>query len=62
MRTASAVSPNVDVFSVAVTLVGFTLVYAVLAVIEVRLLLKYIRLGPQEDRPEAESAVPTLSY
>ncbi|WP_101784551.1 cytochrome ubiquinol oxidase subunit I [Nonomuraea indica] len=62
MRTAAAVSPNADVPSVAITLVGFTLVYAVLAIIEVRLLLKYIRIGPQEDRPEAEPAVPLLSY
>ncbi|GAA4507652.1 cytochrome ubiquinol oxidase subunit I [Nonomuraea ferruginea] len=61
MRTAAAVSPGVDVTSVAITLVGFTLVYAVLAVIEVRLLVKYIKLGAEE-QPEAEPAAPTLSY
>ncbi|MEV0354309.1 cytochrome ubiquinol oxidase subunit I [Nonomuraea sp. NPDC050680] len=61
MRTAAAVSPGVDVASVAITLVGFTLVYAVLAVIEVRLLIKYIRLGPVEET-EPDTAVPALSY
>ncbi|MEV0591447.1 cytochrome ubiquinol oxidase subunit I [Nonomuraea cavernae] len=61
MRTAAAVSPGVDVTEVAITLVGFTLVYAVLAFIEVRLLLKFIRIGPQEEQ-EPDSAVPALSY
>ncbi|MCA2185916.1 cytochrome ubiquinol oxidase subunit I [Nonomuraea cavernae] len=61
MRTAAAVSPGVDVTSVAITLVGFTLVYAVLAFIEVRLMLKFIRIGPQEEQ-EPDSAVPALSY
>ncbi|MEN3533734.1 cytochrome ubiquinol oxidase subunit I [Microbispora sp. ZYX-F-249] len=64
MRTAAAVSPGSDVGEVATTLVGFTLVYAVLAVIEVRLLLKFIRKGPElEDAVhEDEPALPALSY
>src|SRR5690606_34642762 len=61
MRTAAAVSPGADVTSVAITLVGFTLVYAILAVIEVRLLVKYIKLGAEE-KPESEPAAPALSY
>ncbi|MEU8365286.1 cytochrome ubiquinol oxidase subunit I [Nonomuraea sp. NPDC048882] len=61
MRTAAAVSPTADVASVAITLVGFTLVYAVLAVIEVRLLVKFIRIGPHE-QAEPEAPVPALSY
>ncbi|MER7367958.1 cytochrome ubiquinol oxidase subunit I [Nonomuraea wenchangensis] len=61
MRTAAAVSPGADVPSVAITLVGFTLVYAVLAVIEVRLLLKFIKRGAQEEL-EPEAPVPALSY
>ncbi|MEV0584530.1 cytochrome ubiquinol oxidase subunit I [Nonomuraea sp. NPDC050310] len=60
MRTAAAVSPGVDVTEVAITLVGFTLLYAVLAVIEVRLLVKFIRRGPDEEHtPEPAAA---LSY
>ncbi|MET9338952.1 cytochrome ubiquinol oxidase subunit I [Nonomuraea sp. NPDC003804] len=64
MRTAAAVSPGVDVAEVAITLVGFTLAYAILAVIEIRLLLKFIRIGPHE-QPALESdpdAVPAPSY
>ncbi|QYC42492.1 Cytochrome bd-I ubiquinol oxidase subunit 1 [Nonomuraea coxensis DSM 45129] len=61
MRTAAAVSPGADVPSVAITLVGFTLVYAVLAVIEVRLLIKFIKRGAQEEL-EPEAPVPALSY
>ncbi|GHH69863.1 cytochrome ubiquinol oxidase subunit I [Streptosporangium violaceochromogenes] len=63
MRTAAAVSPGVDVTEVAITLTGFTLLYAALAAIEVRLLLKFIRRGP-EDEPgrEAADTVPALSY
>jgi len=62
MRTAAAVSPGADVTSVAITLAGFTLVYAVLAVIEVRLLLKFIRLGAQEEPRSEPEAAPALSY
>ncbi|MEO3811616.1 cytochrome ubiquinol oxidase subunit I [Sphaerisporangium sp. B11E5] len=64
MRTAAAVSPGADVAEVAITLVGFTLVYAALAAVEVRLLLKFIRLGP-EPEPGAETPaepLPALSY
>ncbi|MER6506407.1 cytochrome ubiquinol oxidase subunit I [Nonomuraea sp. NPDC048881] len=61
MRTAYAVSPTADVPSVAITLVGFTLAYAVLAIIEIRLLVKFIRIGPNE-QDEPETAVPALSY
>ncbi|NUW31118.1 cytochrome ubiquinol oxidase subunit I [Nonomuraea sp. SMC257] len=62
MRTSAAVSPGADVTSVAITLAGFTLVYAVLAAIEVRLLLKFIRIGPHEPEADAEPAAPALAY
>ncbi|MEU6409586.1 cytochrome ubiquinol oxidase subunit I [Microbispora sp. NPDC046933] len=64
MRTAAAVSPGSDVGEVATTLAGFTLVYAVLAVIEVRLLLKFIRKGPEPEDAvhQDEPALPALSY
>ncbi|GAT67066.1 cytochrome BD ubiquinol oxidase subunit I [Planomonospora sphaerica] len=69
MTTASAVSPGVDVAEVATTLVGFTLLYGVLAVIEIRLLLKFIKIGPVEgttgsgDESETGTGTtPALSY
>ncbi|MEO3854190.1 cytochrome ubiquinol oxidase subunit I [Acrocarpospora sp. B8E8] len=61
MRTAAAVSPGADVAEVALTLVGFTLVYAALAAVEVRLLLKFIRMGPDPESAPAEP-IPALSY
>ena len=45
--TANGVSPNVGAFEVGMTLIVFTLLYGVLAVIEVGLLAKRIR-GPME--------------
>ena len=48
-QTASAVSPLVSSLDVWITMLGFTLVYLVLAIIEVRLLLTYIRRGAPEE-------------
>ena len=48
-QTASAVSPLVSSLEVWITMLGFTLVYLVLAIIEVRLLLTYIRRGAPEE-------------
>ena len=45
MPTATGVSPTVSLAEVLISLIGFTLVYGGLAVVEVRLLLKYIRAG-----------------
>ena len=51
MTTASGVSPSVSAAEVWISMVAYTLVYAVLAVIEVRLFLTYVRRGadPFED-------------
>lgn len=46
MTTASAVSPTVTSLDVIISMVLFTVLYAVLAVIEVGLLLKTIKQGP----------------
>jgi cytochrome d ubiquinol oxidase subunit I len=48
MLTSSGVSPSVGTLEVAITLVGFTLLYGGLAVVEVGLLAKRIR-GPVAD-------------
>ncbi|WP_282202040.1 cytochrome ubiquinol oxidase subunit I [Kitasatospora fiedleri] len=59
MRTRDAVSPNVTVGTQLVGLTTLTVLYAVLAVIEVRLLAKYAAAGPNTaEQPPAKD--PTL--
>lgn len=48
-KTSDAVSPFVTPTEVWISMIGFTLVYAILAVIELRLLLRYIRAGAPEN-------------
>ncbi|MEV5280798.1 cytochrome ubiquinol oxidase subunit I [Streptomyces sp. NPDC051994] len=48
LRTRDAVSPTVSQGEVLTSMIVFTLLYAVLAVIEVRLLVKYVKAGPPE--------------
>ncbi len=55
MKTAAANSPNVDVGYLITSLAVFTLLYGVLAVIEVKLLLKYARAGLPDVSPPAET-------
>ena len=56
MPTAAGVSPSVSAGEVLTTMVGFTLIYALLAVIEVRLLLKTIKGGlPELPAPTADN-------
>jgi len=62
-KTAAAVSSSVSATEVLVTLIGFTLVYAALAVVEVALLLRYIRQGAPaaEDMQSTDSDAGTDS-
>ncbi|MEW2620231.1 cytochrome ubiquinol oxidase subunit I [Streptomyces sp. NPDC048106] len=48
LRTRDAVSPGVSQGEVLTSLIVFTSLYAILAVIEVRLLAKYVKAGPPE--------------
>ncbi len=48
MTTASGVSPNVSVTEALISLITLTLLYAGLAVVEVKLMLTYIRAGAEE--------------
>ena len=57
LPTAIGVS-DLGIWQVALTIFGFVLFYSVLAVVEVALLIKYIRLGPQ---PET-SNLPAQAY
>lgn len=67
MTTAEAVSPGVSVGEVATSFAVFTLLYGVLAVIEIRLLLTYARKGlpepvPAEPEPEQSDEDRPLSF
>ncbi|MFI8995648.1 cytochrome ubiquinol oxidase subunit I [Streptomyces sp. NPDC053542] len=48
LRTSDAVSPGVSQGEVITSMAVFTALYAVLAWVEVRLLVKYVKAGPQE--------------
>ena len=48
LRTRDAVSPGVSQGEVLTSMLVFTLLYAVLAVVEIKLLLKYAKAGPPE--------------
>lgn len=58
MPTAAGVSPGVSTTEVAISLIGFTIVYGLLAVVEVRLLLKYIAAGLPELPADSHGAPP----
>ncbi|PJE96531.1 cytochrome ubiquinol oxidase subunit I [Streptomyces carminius] len=58
MRTTDAVSPGVSQLEVILSMTVFTTLYAVLAVIEVKLLAKYVKAGPPE-LTEADLNPPT---
>ena len=53
LPTAMSVS-HLSITSVALTLAGFMIFYTILLVIEVSLMLKYIRKGPEQDVSETE--------
>jgi cytochrome bd ubiquinol oxidase subunit I len=48
MKTEAGVSPGITVFEAATTVIIFTLLYAVLAVIEIGLLVRAVKIGPPE--------------
>jgi cytochrome d ubiquinol oxidase subunit I len=61
MKTADGVSPTVNTASVAFTVIAFTLLYGVLAVIEFGLMRRTIKVGPEpEGAHEAASDAKTL--
>ena len=66
LTTASGVSPGVSAFEMGTTMVLFTLIYGALAVVEVRLLLKYIKIGlPEVVEPQVitdDDAPLTFAY
>jgi cytochrome d ubiquinol oxidase subunit I len=67
-KTADGVSPTLTTLQVGISLVVFTLLYGALAVVEVGLLIRAVKIGPPEtveliDASEANSGKPlTFSY
>ena len=61
LPTAAAVS-NLGAAMLLVTIAGFVLIYTVLFVIEMALMIRAIRKGPDpDDEPEAELVSPSLA-
>ena len=54
LPTATGVSPGVGVGAVFATMVGYTLLYGALAVVEVGLMIKYVKLGLPSEVPPVE--------
>ena len=48
MKTANGVSPTMSTFTIGLSLVVFTLLYGGLAVIEIGLLIRAVKIGPPE--------------
>jgi cytochrome d ubiquinol oxidase subunit I len=61
LRTEDSVSPAVSSGAVMATLIGFTLLYGALAVVDVWLMAKYAKAGPT-DETTAESVGHALAY
>jgi cytochrome d ubiquinol oxidase subunit I len=58
LKTADSVSPEVGVADVALSLGVFTVLYGILAVIELLLMVRYVRAGaPEEEQRPAEDGV-----
>jgi len=56
MKTADGVSPTVGTGAVAFTMIAFTLLYGVLAVIEFGLMMRTIKVGPEPISSKSEDA------
>ena len=55
MKTADGVSPSVSAGSVLFTMITFTILYGVLAVIEFKLMIRAIQVGPEKVSAKADS-------
>ncbi|HEU4945606.1 MAG TPA: cytochrome ubiquinol oxidase subunit I [Kribbella sp.] len=62
LPTASGVSPGTTTTEVLISMIGFTLLYGALAVVEVKLLLRYVRAGLAGPEPEPGETDRPLSF
>lgn len=49
-KVEAGISPTVSSGEILITLIGFTVIYGVLALADLYLLLKFIKIGPEEDQ------------
>lgn len=61
MKTADGISPGINGMDVLISLIAFTAIYGVLAVVEFKLLLKAIKAGPAEEKADSKSDSETLA-
>ncbi|MDN5749881.1 MAG: cytochrome ubiquinol oxidase subunit I [Pseudonocardia sp.] len=62
LLTAASVSPGVSLGEVAFSLTLFTVLYGVLAVVEARLLWRYVQAGPSHVTPSVEPGQPVPAF
>lgn len=62
MKTEDGVSPGITGLEVLVSLVGFTVIYSILAAVELKILLDAIRKGPIEEEPETKDRKLAVAY
>jgi cytochrome d ubiquinol oxidase subunit I len=62
MKTEDAVSPGVTGLEVLVSLIGFTAVYSVLAVVELKILLAAIKQGPEQQVLQSDPNKLAVAY
>jgi cytochrome d ubiquinol oxidase subunit I len=60
LKVEDAVSPNLTVFDLWVSLIGYTVVYGTLAVAMVKLMKKYAVAGPDAAMHESVDVAPAL--
>jgi cytochrome d ubiquinol oxidase subunit I len=60
LKTENAVSPNLGVGTVLISLIGFMLIYAVLMAVDVYLLAKYAKAGPDTEIQEPVDVAPSV--
>lgn len=62
MKTADAVSPGINGVDVLISLIVFTLIYGVLAVVELKLLLAAAQAGPVEEKQSKDEDQLAVAY
>jgi cytochrome d ubiquinol oxidase subunit I len=58
LKTSDAVSKSVSAEQVIVSLAGFTILYGFLAIVDIYLLFKYARQGPDDAAPSTPNSGP----